>query len=254
MSKNAVVPAPAPAPSGGAIVSWKDRMAEMAKDVAATEKVGGNFISFQGGRLKVGEDLVPGDKMNVVVASYVWEYTYFPNKYDPTKIVSPVCYAYGMGEETMTIAGEEPQSDSCVGCPRNEWGSAGEGSKGKACKNGRKLALIHADSLSNVAKAEVMIARLPVTSVKGFQKVFSDVSKVLGMPTFGVVVEMSVTPDPMSQFKVNFKIVDQIKDDATLEALFSRYETLSQELRAPYPTNAELDERRPAAKSGSKKF
>jgi len=242
-----------PAP-GTAVVAWKDRMAAMAKDVAATEKVGGNYISFQGGRLKVGEDLVPGDKMNVVVVNYVWEYAFFPNAYDPTRVVSPVCYAFGMGEDTMEIAGEDQQSDSCSGCPRNEWGSDLGGGRGKACKNSRKLALMHVDSLTNVARGEIMYARLPVTSVKNFQKVVTDVAKVLGMPPFGVVVEISVVPNPMSQFQVNFKIVDQIKDDSVLQALFLRHEALNDELRTTYPTNAELEERRGGAPKSSKKF
>jgi hypothetical protein len=245
-------------PPKHALVAWKDKVAALAKDVVATEKLGGNYISFQGGRLKIGEDLVPGDKMNIVVVNYVWEYAYFPNAYDPTKVVSPMCYAYGMGEETMEILGEDVQSDSCAGCPKNEWRSAGGGSRGKACKNSRKLALMHVDSLSgNIAKAEILYARLPVTSVKNFQKAATDVAKVLGVPPFGVVMEMSVVPNPLSQFQVNFKVVDQIKDDALLEALYVRHMALNEELRTPYPTNAELDERRTGggkAGAGGKKY
>lgn len=243
---------------GGALVAWKDKMAEMAKDVAAAERVGGNNISFRGGRLYIGEEMVPGDKMTVVVVNHVWEYSYYNTPYNADVPASPVCYAFGRDEDSMEIHGEDQQSDSCSGCPMNEWGSAGGGSRGKACKNGRKLALMHVDSLAkDIAKAEVLFARLPVTSVANFQKFATDAAKVLGVPPFGVIVEMSVVPNPKTQFQVHFKILDQIKSDAVLEALFNRHVALDADMRKLYPTNAELAEQRSvggAAGSGGKKY
>ncbi len=237
---------------GGAIVAWKDRVAALAKDVAATEKPSGSsYISFKGGRLSLGENYVPGDKILCVILDHVWEYTFFPNAYDPLKPVSPVCYAYGRKEDEMTVAGEEPQSDSCAGCPRNEWGSDLKGGRGKACKNSRKLAIIHADSLKgDIAKAEVVQARIPVTSVKNFSKFATDVANVLHVPPFGVICELSVTPNPTSQFQVNFRVVEKIENDTLLQSLYERHLTMDKLLRTPYPTNEELSK----TSGGNKKY
>lgn len=242
---------PKPA-EGGAVVAWKDRVAALAKDVAATEKsTGSSYISFKGGRLAIGENYVPGDKILCVILDHVWEYTFFPNAYDPTKLVSPICYAYGRKEDEMAVAGEEPQSDSCSGCPRNEWGSDLKGGRGKACKNSRKLAIIHADSLSgDIAKAEVVQARIPVTSVKNFSKFATDVANVLHVPPFGVICELSVTPNPTSQFQVNFRVVEKIESDALLQGLYERHLMMDKLLRTPYPTNEELSK----SSGGSKKY
>ena len=250
-------PAPAPA-AGTSIVAWKDRVSALAKEVASTEKpTGGGYVSFRGGRLAIGDNYVPGDKIECVILDYVWEYTFFPNAYDATKSVSPVCYAYGRKEDEMTVAGEEPQSDSCAGCSRNEWGSDLKGGRGKACKNSRKLAILHADSLKgNIASAEVVFARLPVTSVKNFSKFATDVANVLHVPPFGVVCELSVTPNPTSQFQVNFRVVEKIENDAVMQALYERHVTMDKLLRAPYPTNAELSAQQSSRGSGggSRKF
>lgn len=228
---------------GTAIVSWKDKMLAVQKQSIEAEKPVGGFISFKGGRMTYNEMQIPGDKIQCVIVDYILENTYFDSKYDPDRPLSPVCYAFGRREKGMAPheESENPQADSCEGCPQNEWGSAGEGSKGKACKNSRRLAILHADfatSPEKIHEGDLVFAKLPVTSVKNFSAFVNQVA-VLNLPPFGVICEMSVKPDNKTLFQVNFKAIKPIEGDDLLAALVAKNELAASKLSQAYPKNDE---------------
>lgn len=244
---------------GTAIVSWKEKMLAVQQKAAATEAPKGGFLSFKGGRMSYDDTPIPGDKINVIIVAFVLENAWFKNPYNPLKTESPVCYAMGAEEEGMVPHedSEEPQHTDCATCPKNEWGSAGGGSRGKACKNSRRIFVIPADSVKDgvegIKKANLVGCKLPVTSLKAFSKHINNIVKVLNTVPFGVVCELSVTPSNENIFSVNWKIMDQITDEALLQALYAKHEAAEKLCYQPYPPN-EQPAQAPAAPAGKTKY
>ena len=243
-------------------VNWRDRMKQVAVKVAEVEAPSGGFISFKSGRLNIGDQVMPGDKIDCIVVDYLLHNKYFDTPYTANKQVPPACYAFAREEENMEPSegdGEEnpgardPQADSCAECPRNEWGSAGGGSKAKACTNSRRLWLLPASVVNGPDKVRVtdfLQCDLPATSIKNFSKFVNDCA-ASGNAPFQFIVELSVKPHPTNLFHVHFKAMEQIKDDAILEALANRNWKHEQEAFPVYPTIEQLAER---AAGGSAKY
>jgi len=233
--------------------NWRDRMKSVTVKVAEAEKPTGGFISFKAGRLSIGDQLMKDDKIEVVVIDYLVHNKYFDIPYNANKASSPACYAFGRVEEDLEPeeGAEDPQADMCAECPQNEWGSAGGGSKGKACTNSRRLWLLPAGVITDPGKAartDALQCDLPATSIKNFSKFVMDTAQDLGVPPFGVVVEMSVKPHPTSLFQVHFKPMEQIKDEAILEQLALRQYKMEQDPHPVYPTREEMAERQSSGK------
>ena len=219
-----------------AVANWDERLAGYDTEVAATEQTGGGkFISTKGGRLSIGGAEVPENKMTVVVLDHIMENHHYTERFNPDAPTSPVCFAFGRNEAEMVPHenSTEPGSDACKGCPLNEWGSADVG-KGKACKNIRRLAVITEDGLEDIENAEVAFLKIPVTSVKAWAGYVQAVANNLKRPPFGVVTEVSLVPDPSTQFRMQFKLVEAIEDSEALEALIARREQVANEIAFPY--------------------
>lgn len=231
---------PAKAP-GTAIMTWKEKMAAVSAQAAATEAPKGGFLSFKGGNMSYDDNLIPGNSMDVIVLDFVLENNIFRDKYNPSKPASPMCYAIGRDESEMTPheESEEPQSAKCEGCPNNEWGSDPEGGRGKACKNTRRIAIIPADCLKGgpdaIKKAGMVMCKLPVTSLKNFSTFVNQAVKVMETPPFGVVVRIATKPHPTSLFQVHWTILDKIENQEHLEALYDRHVGCAKSMFQPYP-------------------
>ena len=242
----------APAP-GTAVVSWKEKMAGVMAVSAAMEAPKGGYLSFKGGNMSYDEQMIPHNKLDVVVLNFVLENAMFREKYVAGKTASPMCYAIGRMERDLKPHPdcEEPQNDQCGVpgeegcCPHNEWGSDPDGGKGKACKNGRRIAIMsadflgHTDAVDRIKAANVLLCKIPVTSIKGFSSYVNQCVKVAEKPTFAMVTELSTKPHPTSLFTVNWKIIDDIKGDDILHALYDRHVAADRLVTAPYPANEE---------------
>lgn len=232
---------------GKALIPFEERLRQQAQVATAIEEnvgSGGQMIGTRGGRLSFGGAEVPGNKMNVVIIDHVLENHLYEGRFDPETPQSPICFAFGRSENDMAPHenSAEPQHDACKGCPMNEWGSADTGS-GKACKNVRRLALITEDQLDDVGSAQVAYLKVPVTSVKGWAGYVRQLSNTLERPPMGVVTEISLVPDPKSQFKMQFKLVEPIEDGDVLEALFEKQDVVSTEITFPYAPPGDEDEK-----------
>lgn len=242
-----------------AVVTWKEKMAAVAAQAAAMEQPKGGFLSFKGGRLSYDDNPIPGDKMNVVVIDFALENGIFREKYNALKPATPMCYSLGRDEEELKPHEdcEEPQHTDCATCPNNEWGSDPDGGRGKACKNSRRIAVIPADALTKghdvLRKTNAVMCKLPVTSIKIFSKFINQIVKVLEVPPFAVVAELSLTPNPSTIFSVNWKIIDQITDMELLQILYDKHVATSKILFQPYPKMEEAAPP-PPPPSGKKKF
>jgi hypothetical protein len=166
----------------------------------------------------------------------------------------------------------ERQNDICKTCWANEWGSAERG-KGKACSNRRRLALIPAGTYTPVKgggfeleveedaahyqSTDVAYMKLPVMSVKGFAAYLKQVAEQFKRPLHGVLTRIYVEPDPKSQFRVKFELIEVIEDADIMPVLMQRNKAVRDEIEFPYIPRSDDDEpeqKQPqrAAKSNAK--
>jgi hypothetical protein len=213
------------------IVTFESEMAKLAEQSIQAEKnsAGTSFITTSGGVMKYRDNPIAGNSLDVVVLASPVERLYYTSRFDPTNSAPPVCFALG-----STVTGlkpshlsDTPQSETCESCPKNQWGSATNGGKGKACSEKRRLFMMTADSVSSVDAvnlAEVAALRIPVTSVKGFATYVQTVAATVKRPLAAVVTKVSLVPDPKTQFKIQFTYVKALDDMAIVKALIARGE------------------------------
>jgi hypothetical protein len=229
-------------PESTAVADWQAELNALTVQTAEAEKPTGNWVSFKGGILSVGGTPMKGNKVEAVVIHSVFENQWYKERYDPNNPTAPHCFALAESDDDLKPHPDaaEPQAPSCAECAKNQWGSDPGGGKGKACKNVRRLAMIAATDLENVAGAEVAVAKLPVTSVKNWATYASQIANVLKLPPLAVKTEMSVEPDAKTQFQVNFSLVDKVPEEH-LPALLSKRRDTTPLIFAGYekPTEAQ---------------
>lgn len=237
-----------------ALTNYNEELAKYAKQTAETEASVslGKFLSIKGGQLAYNGNPVPGNKMNVIIIDAVMENHYYTEGYDPDNPAAPVCFAFGRsdGEMAPHEKSTDPQHEACKGCPMNEYGTAEKG-KGKACKNVRRLSLITEDGLNDVEAAEIAYLKVPVTSVKSWAGYAQQLNTTMNLPPFGVVTEISVTPDPKTQVKVNFKLVEKV-DDEYIGALLQKRKGGEEAIMFPYSAVERTEQ--PKQNNANRKF
>ena len=213
------------------IVTYESELAKLAEISVKAEKnsAGISFITTSGGTMKYRDNPISGNSLEVVVLASPVERLYYTSRFDPTNSAPPVCFALG-----STLTGLKPshlsetvQAELCESCPKNQWGSATNGGKGKACSEKRRLFLMTSDSIStvdSVGVSEVAALRIPVTSVKGFATYVQTVAATVKRPLAGVVTKVSLVADPKTQFKIQFTFVKAIEDIEIIKALITRGE------------------------------
>lgn len=233
-------------------IDYTALMAEAAKRAAEVEKPDNKLISFKSGVLSFNGNVAPGNKIKCVIVGWAFENAYFPNAYDPDKEVSPDCYAVGHEEDELAPNNEatNPAAPGCADCPHNQWVENSKGKSSKECKNVRRIALVMENDLADMAKAEVMYAKLPVMSVANWVKYVHQITNVVKRPPWGVITEISVVPDQRSQFRVCFRFVGLVADEA-LEGCHQTYERTYKDILFDYPKNKPEAERaeRPVARA-----
>ena len=226
-----------------ALAKYDDRLAALAKKAVTTEAHvgGGSFIGTRGGQFTYNGGVIPDGRMNVIVLDHLGENSFYAGeRYDPNNPTSPVCFSFFTADDEAAPheKAEDPQCETCTGCPQNEWGSSDTGS-GKACKNIRRLAIIMEDGMEDIENATIAFLKVPVTSVKEWAGYVNKLNSTMGLPPVAVITEMSIVPDAKTQFKIKFKLVEKIEDDAVIGALLDKVDACQNDLAHPYTPNAE---------------
>lgn len=231
--------------TGTDITSYNAKMLAMAEQASSVEKTtGARALSTSGGILKYDDAPMPGNRVACIIVSSVFANTLYAGRYNPDKIESPRCYAFGESEEGMgphpsmqkDLSYFLPQSPLCHTCEHNEWGSAEQG-RGKRCQQRRSLAVIpagqyvlgqdrqfHLQLYNNpdiYRTADFATLKIPVTSVKGWSKYVKGLARDFQRPPLGMITDISLVPDAGDQFHVQFEAIETVPDDH-LEAVFSR--------------------------------
>lgn len=184
-----------------------------------------------------GEDEL-GDAFLGVIVNDAFVNAYYEGSYDPDSKTPPVCFAHHHLEEEMIPDDkiESPEHGDCQTCPHNQFGSASNG-KGKACKNGRRIAVVAVDdefdeyskdevnNLVETGKAvianngvvtekitnpdeEVYLMNLSATSLKNFRDYKHKLKNKLKFPIENVVTRISLEESPKGDwFEYHFKAV-----------------------------------------------
>ncbi len=225
--------------------NWEKQMAADAEKAVKQEaNVGvGSFMSIRGGILQFQQTPVPGNKFQGVILASVFENAYYTEEFDPQNPSSPGCYAFSdpaidpeQQEKAMKPHADapEPQSDGCADCKWNKFGTAEKG-RGKACKNGRRMALIHVDDLKKDPKDwTVAFLKIPPTSLPGWAGYVRSLNDMAGRPAYGVVTEVAVVPDAKAQYKVTFNLAKKIEDKKALAGCFVKHNELEKSIGFPY--------------------
>lgn len=238
------------------IAKLEAQLAVMAGQLATGGGGALTMMSAKSGMLSVEGQSIPGNAIDAVIVD-VWAVNeYYKGAYDPDALTGPVCKAYDRNPTALQPANgcEAPQHKSCEGCPQNEWGSGLK--KGKACKNGRLVIFVMADALAK-GSASLFGVRVPVTSVKNLTQ-YSAVLATSGLSPMRVRTQISVKPDPKTQFKLSFAMVDKLPADVSQMQLimdaFNRSSILVPQMLAPIVEADEDDKPVTTTYSNSKKF
>lgn len=239
---------------GNEVVNWSERLASSAKEVAALERPSLSTVSVRSGMLSYMGQPVPGNKLRVVIVASAFQNRYYDKPFDPNNPANPVCFALSLDGIDMVPdpASTEIQNPSCSGCPKNEWKSDPKGGKGKACKAARRLVLIPESSATSelAKKAEMAMMTLPVTSQKNWANYVNGIASEYQRPPWGMITEITVVPDPKTQFQVKFDAVGMVPEEA-LGPVNGRIEAAQVVLMQPYDEEG-LAKEKEAAKAGSK--
>jgi len=206
--------------------------------------VGANLISFKGGQLIVEGNVVPGGEAQVIVLAQQGERSYYEGAFDASKPQVPACYSFD-GEQPHPEA-SDPQNGTCEDCPMNEWGSKG---KGKACREGTRVAVLPANMPLDTAP--MYQCSFPITSMGSVKDFFSRAA-ASGKLSGQFVAQLKVVPDAKSFFKASLTPIAQATDQ-DLTVLLSRMETARKQLVQPYPVFEEKEAEAPKP-AGKKKY
>lgn len=198
----AKTPAVKKAGPGTSVVSIQERLkAEVATIQDRIGAPGGDVIAVtQDKMFKLPDGTKHPGPMDVVIVDFVASSFFYEGAFDKDNISPPACFALGTNPSQLVASENSPvrQSDSCAGCPMNQWGSDG---KGKACKNGRLLAMLPLDADNDTP---VMILKVSPTAIKAFDSYVAAVARSFQLPPLGVVTEISFD-DASSYASLRFK-------------------------------------------------
>lgn len=247
------------------IVDYEKLLADMAQSATKLERPSGQSIGTRAGVLTYGGNPVPNNKLDCIVIASVFSNTLYEGKFDPNHMQSPVCFAYGVQENNETAeevearmaphpSSQKPQAASCSVCPNNKWGSDPEGGRGKACKNGRSLALIPAHTTAEaVPTAEIAILRPPVTSIANWKNYVQNCGAKYNRPPLAVITQVSSVPDVKSQYKLTFTDIGVV-DKSMLKPLIEREAFALQVCQKVYEANADTPPEAPETTGKAKKY
>ena len=267
MARKATAPAES---TSKAIVPWDEQLARDAEIAAELERNagGGSFFSVRGGMLTFNDAPVPNNTMGVIIIDGIFENVFYEGDFDASNPVPPKCFAFARDEKDLApheevVKRNQQQNDICLGCEKNEWGTADKG-RGKACRNTRRLAMIPGGAFDEktgrfvpirdeemIEKAPIGFLKLPVTSVKGYATFVKQIAGGMKLPPHGIFTKIKVIPDPKNQLMVTVEALGAIPH-SLLAVVMKRREEAKLLIEQPYPLDMGDDAggRKPAPKGG----
>lgn len=233
---------------------WDEELAKYATQQAAQERPAVGRIAFRGGVMTYQNSPIPGNKLNVVIVSTAKEHALYANvlenrQFDPNKPENPVCFALALGDGEMIPhpQAKAKKSDTCLNCKYNQWGSAPNGGRGKACKESRRMVVLPQSAVQvpypngstipaeagSVKKAAAASASIPATSIKNWANYTAQLAGEYRRPAWAMVTEVSLHPHAKTVFEVKFAPAGEV-DQSHLGDLLARIDTANGIVMTPY--------------------
>lgn len=230
--------------------------AELAKYAdQATEHIKkgtGQKISLTGKEFSLGEQSL-GRELQVIILGHTYERRFYLAPYDKENPSTPACYALGVDQNQLTPASDSPhaQCSTCIECDHDQWGSSNTG-KGKACGTHIRLLIVDGmiEDSSPIEKRllETPIISVGPTSIKAYEGFVTQLNKRLRIPPFAVRTLLTFDQE-VDYPKLEFEIVEQIKDLDLLRALIELKEETFDLLHTGYDPEGYTE----AVRGGKKK-
>jgi hypothetical protein len=230
-----------------AVVAWEEELAAEAAVQASAEKPQGASarIDLKNGVLTYGGAPIPGNEFRCIIVADMYENQYYDQPYTPNTPAIPACYAFSDPADKSPDAqdamephaeAENPQSEGCVNCEHNKFGTADGGNgKGKACGNIRQLLVLSEDALESadaLSNAELVKVKVSVTSTKNYSRYIREVLGNLKRPSWSLIT--TVGYDAASR-QYTFSFADNI-DFSTSPELITVLKARKVEAEKALPT------------------
>lgn len=174
---------------------------------AQTVGISGRISAATGNKIRVTQDkkfiLPDGNKtagpLEVVIVDFVTVHNFYAGAFDKDNVAPPDCFAVGTDPKNLAPSDNAPnkQAKDCQVCPMNQWGSDGNG---KACKNGRLLAVLPADATDDTP---LWLLQPSPTAIKEFDAYVANVARTFQLPPIGVVTTIGFD-DSVTYAKLSF--------------------------------------------------
>jgi hypothetical protein len=204
------------------LVAFKE---QLAKDLAEVgdrlAPPSGNRITTKGKVFTLPNGKQDPGPMQCVILDWRSTSLYYDGAYDANNPRPPQCFAIGKIIKELTPSENSPKKvhSTCEGCPMNQWGSAPVG-KGKACKNGRRLAIAAVDA---DAETQPMIIEVSPTGIGSFEAHVNRLATQLGVLPIQVVTTISFVES--STFPQLVFSTEGALDEAKIPLMMSLKET-----------------------------
>lgn len=131
----------------------------------------------------------PRGSIDVVIlkANAILSKTFYENGYVDGSDAPPDCASANGIVPDQGVP--KRQSPVCVTCPKNAWGSAPNGGKGKACGDHRRMAVVPMADLRNEHFGGPLLLRCPAASLQDMAA-FDDRYKAIGYPYFTMAIKI----------------------------------------------------------------
>ena len=131
----------------------------------------GFTISTKAKQFTLPDGRQSGGPLECIILDHISANHYYTGAYNPSALTAPDCFAINRIVAELKASPNSPSvqdENSCLDCAFNQWGSAPNGGKGKACKNQRMLLLVPADVDS--IDAQQYILKVSPSGVKHYDK------------------------------------------------------------------------------------
>lgn len=190
------------------------------------------FLKLEDGVIMDGQNDL-GDELDLIILGIATEHALFPGAYVANQISEPTCFYVGKTDKGAAPDPKSPvkQAASCADCPKNAFGSASNGRKGKACTQRRRLLVLPLGDQDDPAKAPLRRLRVPPTSTKfidGYVKMVESFG-----PLQAVVTRLTLVQDKTDRFHATFA-PHRVLEPADVEAAAARLSVGEAELFASW--------------------
>ena len=229
-------------PSAGNIVSIQDALKAQAAGMSdrINPATGNKIRSTQDKKFILPDGTKTADPLEVVILDFVTVHEFYEASFDKDNIVPPGCFAVGTNPKKMFPSANVPnkQCDDCQACPMNQFGSDGNG---KACKNGRLLAVLPPDADDDTP---IWLLQVSPTALKGFDAYVATVTRMTGMPPIAMVATVGFN-DSVTYAQLEFT---NPQPNENLAAMYARQGEATELLNAERDVSGWKGMSKPASK------